>query len=672
MPTIKCSICGNQVEISRMGDHICGAPVPECMFTIAIAPECLLTRAVSPPPENDEVFGRHPGKSLRNKYERTPSPVETGSSGEYNSSFAVRSKYILTRLGNTLMHRGQLTPVSQPSYSRSTSPVRQEKSYNTNAQDSRSTSHARNRSQDLWEERTAAASRRPGGYGGFGESRKETSDRYGADSFMSRRNNAATAPNDPSQRPPASAKNAFPSRKESLDKWPSPAEERIAPPVPRKDGYEGFGPPRGVKKENQGYMSRSETVPILSPRNDLPEPQSPSMGGPYSSQTGTNGGYGHARKKSMGPDTTRRPPPRTSLLSEPKRRNADSVDLAAEFGVGNPYHTPSDSSSSGYSDFSSSSQTTAATSPDRSQFFKSDRDWEMGKYGQPEDDNRPSASRPDAPRRTADLDGRSGGAPTGNYRAPPFSSGYLSSPGNDYNEPYKTRRDDSATGRMGPPPPRRQNAWDRQPPPARAPAPSRGNCKACGIAITGKSISSADGRLTGKYHKTCFVCTTCSEPFSSSVFYVLDDKPYCGQHYHKLNNSLCGSCGSGIEGHFAEDEAKVKYHVDCFRCLDCGESLADGYFEVDGRAYCERDAWKRVQSQPYAEPEISQAGASYGAVNARTSKGLPSRPSRRAGQETKPFPPLPAGLPNNDRLGAGSDRRLRMNKRMTRLGNMKF
>lgn len=171
---------------------------------------------------------------------------------------------------------------------------------------------------------------------------------------------------------------------------------------------------------------------------------------------------------------------------------------------------------------------------------------------------------------------------------------------------------------------------------------SRGNCKACGELITGKSISSADGRLTGRYHKACFVCTTCSEPFSSSTFYVLNDQPYCERHYHKLNGSLCGMCNNGIEGQYLEDESMQKYHVGCFRCGDCGEVLREGYFEVNGKAFCERDAWKRVIQPPAAQPR---------------GYGVP-----KSGRQ-------PGGYPGDRRL-APPNARPRMEKRMTRLGMM--
>ncbi|AEO62446.1 uncharacterized protein THITE_2106614, partial [Thermothielavioides terrestris NRRL 8126] len=179
--------------------------------------------------------------------------------------------------------------------------------------------------------------------------------------------------------------------------------------------------------------------------------------------------------------------------------------------------------------------------------------------------------------------------------------------------------------------------------------PSRGNCKACGLPIKGKSISSADGRLTGRYHKPCFVCHTCQEPFSSATFYVLDDKPYCELHYHKLNGSLCGSCGRGIEGQYLEDESAVKHHVGCFKCGECGMALRDGYFEVNGKAYCEKDAWRLVQ-QPW------MAGGGGGSSLRPPHPGLPGGPRG-----------APGGGYHPSRLGPPGPRP-RMEKRMTRLG----
>lgn len=189
----------------------------------------------------------------------------------------------------------------------------------------------------------------------------------------------------------------------------------------------------------------------------------------------------------------------------------------------------------------------------------------------------------------------------------------------------------------------------------------RGNCKACGLPIKGKSISSADGSLlTGRYHKPCFVCSTCQKPFASSTFYVLDDKPYCELHYHKLNGSLCGSCGKGIEGQYLEDESAVKHHVGCFKCGECGMALRDGYFEVAGKAYCERDAWRLVQ-QPSSTTMTGNNAAGGGGL---------LRPGGGPGPSGR-TPGLPGGPRGGPAYGGGRfGPRPRMEKRMTRLGMM--
>ena len=110
-----------------------------------------------------------------------------------------------------------------------------------------------------------------------------------------------------------------------------------------------------------------------------------------------------------------------------------------------------------------------------------------------------------------------------------------------------------------------------QPPSSSSPvrrttATNKGKCRGCNEMITGKSVSSADGRLTGRYHKHCFVCRTCKEPFQTADFYVIGNHPYCSRHYHQLNGSLCRTCDRGIEGQYVETELKQKFHPSCFTC----------------------------------------------------------------------------------------------------------
>lgn len=139
----------------------------------------------------------------------------------------------------------------------------------------------------------------------------------------------------------------------------------------------------------------------------------------------------------------------------------------------------------------------------------------------------------------------------------------------------------------------------------------KGQCRGCSMTIAAnqKSVSSADGRLTGRYHKDCFACTTCHSAFATADFYVLKDQPYCAQHYHALNGTLCGSCGRGIEGQYLEAtrskaRGPEKFHAKCFTCVMCRVVLQHDYFEHHGRFFCEKDI-TRVATPPNRSPNVN-------------------------------------------------------------------
>ncbi|POS83550.1 hypothetical protein EPUL_006270 [Erysiphe pulchra] len=134
----------------------------------------------------------------------------------------------------------------------------------------------------------------------------------------------------------------------------------------------------------------------------------------------------------------------------------------------------------------------------------------------------------------------------------------------------------------------------------------KGMCKGCGEDIYGKSVLSADGRLTGRYHKECFVCKICREPFKTASCYVINDAPYCEAHYHKINGSNCSTCDKGIEGKYIETDRGQKHHPDCLRCSDCRCVLQNNYFEMSGLLYCERDAYQHAKQNPNIDGKGSQ------------------------------------------------------------------
>lgn len=526
---------------------------------------------------------------------------------------------------------------------------------------------------------TPLTSKRPNGYGGLGGPADYTTDPLPSPGMgvMSRMETISPGPFD-HRRPPAAE--AAPLRKGSLtpsamypDDRPSTAHSNMSGNsndgygAPRKMGYESRGQGQELEPPTMAGLNRSETFPKPSYAQE-PLARTPSAPGTKGERK-RESGLGGVRRPSMGPDTSRRPPPRKSLIP-PARKNTGSVDLAREFGVGNPYHTPSDSASSGTSAFSGPSYTSSQTSPARSNTRRQASDGsqmdDLMEEVQTGMENLRPADRSDpkfAPRTPSPLvESPSGMSPrdiSGSFDRPSTSHQYSASPQRydslqKNNRPFPTRQD-SMSSRMGTSPTAAPMPLSRK---GTGDLPYRGDCKACGTPIKGKSISSADGRLTGKYHKPCFVCTTCAEPFKSAEFYVLNDKPYCEQHYHKLNGSLCGGCGRGIEGQYVADETSVKYHLKCFCCLDCGRLLSDGYFEVDGRAYCEQDAWARVNTPPAWEAPANYPPPQQDPYAYR--RGPPPPGSRGPpGPGRGPMPPRPPhgmGLPGRPGPGGGGPR----------------
>ncbi|CUA68157.1 Paxillin homolog 1 [Caenorhabditis elegans] [Rhizoctonia solani] len=128
-------------------------------------------------------------------------------------------------------------------------------------------------------------------------------------------------------------------------------------------------------------------------------------------------------------------------------------------------------------------------------------------------------------------------------------------------------------------------------------------CRQCGLAIETQAIYASDGQLKGKYHKECFNCYTCHQPFPDRSFYVHQERPYCKYHYHEANNSLCAapSCRDPIEGPCAMSHDGSRYHPEHFTCQyqdpegKCETRLQE-YWEVDGERMCERHA-ARTESQ---------------------------------------------------------------------------
>jgi len=399
--------------------------------------------------------------------------------------------------------------------------------------------------------------------------------------------------------------------------------------VERTGGYGGFGAPTNGEEATREPLraeSRSQTFPLrginradeTNPGESIPRPSTAGSNRTQPFERPVAASPPRGRRPSVaGPDRSRVPPPRgVSLIgrrNDPRLGDAPPVplpdlNLAAEFGIGNPYHTPTESQSSNGSGYSVNSKASSQSSPPQSNASPARRKGSntsnidvlmneiQSSIGELQPKELPSSTTPlvtAAPIKEQ-------------YAKPMVAPSFKGSL-----QPLESPMDPAIqNGRLSPLPPRSE-ARSGSPAPTqlpgltktpRRPTTAKGNCKGCREAIKGKSVSSADGRLTGRYHKQCFVCKTCSEPFSTATFYVIDDAPYCERHYHKLNGSMCQTCDRGIEGEYLETERKQKYHPHCLTCTDCRKTLKDDYFEMNGRVYCERDAYKRAQQTRFLGP----------------------------------------------------------------------
>ena len=188
--------------------------------------------------------------------------------------------------------------------------------------------------------------------------------------------------------------------------------------------------------------------------------------------------------------------------------------------------------------------------------------------------------------------------------------------------------------------------------PTRSGTRLKGTCKGCNETITGKSISSSDGRLTGRYHRGCFVCFECHSPFQTADFYVLNNRPFCAQHYHERNGSLCAGCHTGIEGHYLETvernpnrSDRRRFHMECLQCRTCHILLKGDYFEWNGEVFCERDA-RRAAAASYHPPPPGRRRPTLGSSPLAHSGQFPPGPyppSAGPGPGLRPGPRFPPG-----------------------------
>ncbi|KAL1023387.1 hypothetical protein UPYG_G00040190 [Umbra pygmaea] len=126
--------------------------------------------------------------------------------------------------------------------------------------------------------------------------------------------------------------------------------------------------------------------------------------------------------------------------------------------------------------------------------------------------------------------------------------------------------------------------------------------------ICSKPIMERILRATGKaYHPHCFTCVVCHRSLDGIPFTVdAANHIHCIEDFHKKFAPRCSVCSEPIMPAPGQEETvrivalDRDFHVQCYRCEDCGSLLSDGdnqgCYPLDGHVLCKTCNSSRIQA----------------------------------------------------------------------------
>ncbi|KAJ3093065.1 hypothetical protein HK102_010970 [Quaeritorhiza haematococci] len=112
-------------------------------------------------------------------------------------------------------------------------------------------------------------------------------------------------------------------------------------------------------------------------------------------------------------------------------------------------------------------------------------------------------------------------------------------------------------------------------------------CSVCGRKIEGQFVRA----LNGHYHLECFRCQDCNQVVAEKFFPLegpSGPQIFCEKDYFRRLDLLCAKCGGALRGPHINALNK-KYHLEHFTCSVCPTVFRqhDSYYERDGEVYCQ-------------------------------------------------------------------------------------
>lgn len=106
-------------------------------------------------------------------------------------------------------------------------------------------------------------------------------------------------------------------------------------------------------------------------------------------------------------------------------------------------------------------------------------------------------------------------------------------------------------------------------------------CAGCGQII---NINDAVNHGDSTFHIHCFTCAKCNKPLAEVGFKEINGEPLCPS-CAGVGISFCAGCGQKLIGQYINAMGQ-KWHKNCFVCSSCSKPFDSGYAEKDGKPYC--------------------------------------------------------------------------------------